>query len=393
MNKKRQAPKHIRKEIGNHPGSDQRLIQILRNVEDPRGASCNFEHPLITILFTTIVCSLCGADDWETIVLQANAMVDWLGQYVDTSRGIPCVRTFKRVFEVLSPRHLEQLLAEISDLWRDRKEGDVISFDGKTMRGTCANEKGLKAIHILNAWSHENGICIGQMKVDDKSNEITALPQLMAMLDLKGTIVTADALNTQKETAAKAIACGADYVLPVKGNHPTLLEEIELLFQDAEAHDFRGFDADEFKTEEKAHGRVEIRRYCSIDAEDLPSVSEWSKLRSVGKVVRERTVNGKTSSEVQYYISSCEISGKLLERVVRGHWGIENSLHWVLDVIYREDKLRYRERNGAQNLSTIRKLTLGVLAKDKTLKCGKAGKRLIAATDPSYREVLLKHFF
>src|SRR5690606_18270205 len=189
------------------------------------GTTDNFKHSLTTVLFITIVCSLCGANDWEVIVVQAQAMSGWLSQYVDLTQGIPCVRTFKRVFEVICPEKMEAMLINVMEILREKKKGDVISFDGKTLRGTSASEKGLKGIHILNAWSKDNGICIGQTKVDDKSNEITALPELMDLLDLKGTIITADALNTQKETARKAIEKGADYVLPVKGNHPSLQEE------------------------------------------------------------------------------------------------------------------------------------------------------------------------
>ena len=313
MSKKREVPQHLRKLKGTHPRSDLRLIHVLENMDDPRGASCNFKHPLITILFITIVCSLCGADNCELIV--------------------------------------------------------------------------------LNAWSHDNGVCIGHVKVEDKSNEITALPKLMEVLDLKGTIVTADALNTQKEIATQANLSGADYILPVKGNHPTLQEDLQLLFKDAQENEFRGFDADEYRTIEKAHGRVEERKYYSIDASELPSAKEWTGLRCAGMVTRERTIRGKTSIEVQYYISSCDIDAQLLEKVVRGHWGIETSLHWVLDVVFREDKLRYRERVGAQNLAAIRKLTLGALTKDTTLKCGKAGKRLVAATNPQYREAILNKLF
>lgn len=377
---------------GNHPLPDLKLIQIFESIEDPRGASCNFKHPLTTILFITVICSLCGADDWELIVVQARAMTAWLAKFVDVSNGIPSVRTFKRVFEALSPLQLNRMLIEATSLCREKKNADVVSFDGKTMRGTSVIERGLKAIHMLNAWSHDNGICIGHVKVDDKSNEITALPQLMQVLDLKGTIITADALNTQKEIAAQAIIQGADYVLPVKGNHPTLLEELQLLFKDAIQCQFRGFDADEYITIEKAHGRIEKRTYFSIDASELPSTTEWSNLKSAGMVIRERTIKDKTSIEVQYYISSCEIDAKLLEKASRGHWGVE-SLHWVLDVVFREDKLRYRDRIGAQNLAAVRKMILSALAKDNTLKCGKAGKRLAAATDPQYREIVLAKLF
>jgi predicted transposase YbfD/YdcC len=311
---------------------------------------------------------------------------------VDVSNGIPCVKTFKRTFEALNPKQLDEMLREVTSLWREKKKGEVISFDGKTMRGTAASEQGLKAIHMLNAWSHDNGICIGHLKVDDKSNEITALPQFMQVLDLKGTIITADALNTQREIASQAIAQGADYVLPVKGNHRTLLEELQILFKDAMENQFRGFDADEYTTIEKAHGRIEKRTYFSIDASELPSATEWANLKSAGMVTRERTIKNKTSIEVQYYISSCEIDAKLLEKASRGHWEVE-TLHWVLDVVFREDKLHYRERIGAQNLAAVRKMVLNTLAKDSTLKCGKAGKRLAAATDPQYREGILAKLF
>ena len=172
-----------------------------------------------------------------------------------------------------------------------------------------------------------------------------------------------------------------------------MLEDVDLLFEDAEKHDFRGVDADHFETMEKGHGRVEIRKYTAIDASELPCTKEWMGFQTAGKVNRERTHKGKTSVETQYYISSCEIDAQLLEKVVRGHWGIENSLHLVLDITFREDQLRYRDRIGAQNLATIRKLTLAALTEDKTLKCGKSGKRIAAATDPKYRKELLKLIF
>ena len=308
------------------------------------------------------------------------------------SNGVPCVRTFIRLFNVLHPESLNKVLLTIAKSFGNKVGSEVISFDGKTMRGTASLENGLKAVHMLNAWSHERGICIGHMKVDDKSNEIPAVPQLMELLDLKGTIITADAMNTQKKTASKAIELGADYMLPIKENQASLLEEVELLFKDAQEKKFHGIDADDLETVEKGHGRVEVRRYISMDASELPCTKEWEGLKSAGKVVRERTLKGKTSVETQYYISSCEIDAKLLEKVTRGHWGIENSLHLVLDVTFREYHLRYRDRVGTQNLATIRKLAHAALAKENTLKCGKTGKRIAAATDPEYREKLIKLF-
>lgn len=378
------------KKVSEPNGSSPNIIQIFDQIEDPRKKNINFRHPLTTILFITIVCSLCGSNDWETIVVQANAMKEWLGGFVDMSSGVPCVRTFIRIFNVLKPDHLNQALLTVARSLGEKPEREVVSFDGKTMRGTSSSENGLKAIHMLNAWGHERGICIGHMKVDDKSNEIPAVPQLMELLDLKGAIITADAMNTQKKTAAKVIELEADYVLPIKENQADLLEEVELLFKDAEDKKFCGIDADDFETSEKGHGRVEIRKYISMDASELPSTREWVGLKTVGKVIRERSLKGKTSIEIQYYISSCEIDAKLLAKVIRGHWGIENSLHLILDVTFREDYLRYRDRIGTQNLATIRKLAHATLAKDKSFKCGKAGKRIAAATDPKYREKLIE---
>lgn len=393
MTKKKLAPKHITKATGNHPRPDLRFIKILEKVEDPRGASCNFLHSLTSILFITTVCSLCGADDWEAIVLQARAMKDWLGKYIDLSNGIPSVKTFKRVFEMLAPAHMESMLRSTMSLLCKSTKDDVISFDGKALRGTASSEKGDKAIHLLNAFSHNNKICIGHMKVDDKSNEITSMPKLMELLHLTGTIITADALNTQKNIATKAISSGADYILPVKNNHPTLLKNIKLLFEDAQACDFKGINADHYETLEKSRGRVESRLYYSLDAEGLPNLDQWKGLTSLGMVTRERTKGAKTSTETEYYICSTQIDAQILAKVVRGHWGIENNLHWELDVTLGEDGSRYRERIGAQNLAAVRKVTLGALSQEKTLKCGKKTKRLVAATDPGYRKAILKYLF
>ncbi|TXI40947.1 MAG: ISAs1 family transposase [Nitrosomonas sp.] len=241
------------KKASQHLDSRSTILQIFSHLEDPRQKSINFRHPLTTILFITVVCSLCGSNDWKTIVIQANAMKEWLSKFVDMSNGVPCVRTFIRLFNVLEPESLNKVLLSVARSLGNKVESEVISFDGKTMRGTVS-QNGLKAIHMLNAWSHERGICIGHMKVDDKSNEIPAVPQLMELLDLKGTIITTDAMNTQKKTASKAIELKADYVLPIKKNQTSLLEEVELLFKEAEDKKFHGIDADDFETMEK--GRV-----------------------------------------------------------------------------------------------------------------------------------------
>jgi predicted transposase YbfD/YdcC len=392
MTKKGQMPAHIQPKTFCHPQPGLRLIQILEKIPEPRKPSCNFQYSLTSIVFIVIVTTLCGADDWPVIADVAESMKPWIAQFVDLSSGTPSAHTIERVFSLISPERMEKIFIEIMGILKEKKER-VVCFDGKTLRGTADANAGKQAIHLLNAWSVENGICIGHRKVDDKSNEITAIPELMDLLDLKGTIITADALNTQKTVAKKAIELGADYLLPVKGNHKGLLEDIELLFQDAQKEEFKGVDADQYETLEKSRSRVEKRVYYSIDAEDLPDKAKWAGIKSLGMVTRERTVKEKTSIEVIYYISSCEVDAQLLAKCAREHWQVENGLHWSLDIILREDKLRYRHEVGARNLSAIRKVVLGALSKDKTRKCGRIGKRVVAASDPLFREEILKNLF
>lgn len=393
MTKKKRMPGHITKKEFSHPGQDHNLIKALEKVDDPRGLSCNFQYSLTSILFMTIVASLCGADDWPQIVAVCNSMRNWIAQFVDMSAGVPSEHTFKRVFSILAPKETNKLLISVSESINATSEQDIISFDGKTLRGTRDVNSDLKAVHLLNAWSTERGLCIAHLEVDEKTNEIKAMPELMDLLDLKGTIITSDALNTQKSIVEKAKEKKADYIFPVKGNHSGLQEEIEVIFNDAGKREFKGIDADEHKTLEKNRGRVEERIYYSIDAENLPSKKEWAGLNSLGMVIRKRTIKGKTSEEVVYYISSCEIDARLLEKVTRNRWQVENKLHWVLDVVFREDHSRYRDKNGAKNLAAVRKLVLNALTQNNTLKASKAAKRLVAAADPNYRLDVLKNLF
>lgn len=393
MTKEKKIPAHIQPKQFYHPGESLDLIQSLELVDDPRKPSCNFQHSLTSMIFMTIVASLCGADDWPQIVALCNSMRDWLTKFIDMTAGVPSERTFKRVFSLLAPKEMNKFLITVANSINANCEKEIISFDGKTLRGTRDASSGLKAIHLLNAWSTERGLCIGHLDVGEKTNEITAMPELMDMLDLKGAIITADALNTQKTIAAKAVEKGAEYFFPVKGNHSDLQEEIKTLFKDALKKEFKGVDADQYTTLEKNRGRVEERIHYSIGTEDLTSKDDWAGLQSLGMVTRNRIIKGVESTEVHYYISACEIDAKLLAMATRSHWQVENKLHWVLDVTFREDHSRYRDRNGAKNLATVRKLVLNVLSQDKSLKASKAAKRLVAAADPEYRLEVLKNLF
>ena len=364
---KGKVPAHIKPKLFDHPEKSSRIISVLSEVKDPRQPSCNFHHSLVTIIFISLIGVLCGAKDWEEIIQAANGMIDWLGKYVDIRSGIPSSQTLKRVMSLVPTSSLERLL----DCLRSCLiEGDIVAIDGKTLRGSRGWNEEDRPLHLLHAWSSELGVCLGQVSVDEKSNEITAFPKLIEKLELKGTIVTTDALNTQKKAAAAIIQQKADYVLPVKENHKDLYEDIKLLFEDADKKDFKGVDATESYSQEKSAGRVEERSYQLLDIEDLISAKEWDGCSSVGRVIRKRTKKGKTSTEECYYITSLELDIDKFSRGARKHWGVENGLHLSLDVIFEEDKHRYQDKIGAANLSLLRKVALAILSKDRTLKCG-----------------------
>lgn len=392
--KKRGAPSHVQKPAFVHPAKETPFISILEGVPDPRGPSPNFKYSLTTILFITTVTMLCGADDWEEIAALAEGMKDWLGEYVDVSGGVPSAFTLERVISLIEPKALEAMLREVANLFREQLTDDVIAIDGKTLRGSADRAKGKSGIHLLHAWSCENRICLAQVKVADKSNEITTICELMDLLALEGNIVTTDALNTQKAVAAKAVEKNAYYLLPVKENHPGLLESITTLFEEAERTNYVGIDGDEFESLEKSRGRVEERRCTALDASELVETGEWKGLQTAAKIVRRRTVLGKTSEEVVYYISNLDLNAEKIGRAVRQHWGVENGLHYPLDVVLDEDKHIYRDRNGASNLSIVRKIVLAALEKTETKKKrSKKTKRLLAIMDPVFRRSALKNLF
>lgn len=394
---KGQVPRHIKPKQFNHPKPNHQLLIILEEAEDPRKPSCNFRYSLTTILFTTFVAVLCGAKDWEEIYQTSEGLMEWISSYVDVSNGIPSRKTMERVVSLIPTETLQNILKNfahtLSETEKPPTEGDVVAIDGKTLRGSRGWDEKSRALHLLHAWSTDKDICLGQVSVDEKSNEITAIPQLIDALELKGTTITTDALNTQKGTATAIVNKKADYVLPVKANHKGLFEEIDLLFTEADSLGFCGLDAAQSESLEKSGGRIEARYYALLDAEDLPARHEWAACRSVGRVIRERTKNGKTSREVCYYITSLTLEIAKFARAVREHWGVENGLHWSLDVIFDEDNHRYQDRIGAANLSILRKMALAVLTKDKTLKCGRPAKQMRAATSATYRDHLLKNCF
>ncbi len=271
--------------------------------------------------------------------------------------------------------------------------GQVVALDGKTVRRSHDRTNGKAAIHLVSAWATENRLVLGQRKVDDKSNEITALPALLDVLALRGCLVTIDAMGCQTAIAQTILNQGADYVLTLKGNQPALEQAVHEVFADAQAHGYRGLAHDQHRTLEKGHGRIEERRCWTIsEPESLAYVNaegRWPGLRSIAMVEAARTIGDATSRETRYYISSLVGTAQQVGEAVRGHWGIENSLHWVLDIAFREDDSRVRTGHAAENVAVLRHIALNLLRREASARCGVKAKRLKAGWDDAYLRRIL----
>jgi predicted transposase YbfD/YdcC len=309
----------------------------------------------------------------------------WLKTFLALPNAIPSHDTFARVFARLDPEQLQTaFLSWVRSVSR-RTASEVIAIDGKTARRSYDKGQGKGAIHMVSAWASQNRLVLGQRKVDDKSNEITAIPELLNVLDLQGCIVTIDAMGTQKAIAAQIVAQGGDYVLALKGNQGNLFEDIEQLFDWATSQAFSGIDHDFHETLETGHGRIEKRRCWNLgQVEGLIDGEKWSQLTSVARVEAMREWNGQTSREVCYYISLLAPDAQCLAEAIRTHWSVENPLHWVLDVAFREDYCRIRTGHAPENFTLLRHLAVSALNQEKTANVGIKNKRLRAGWDDDY---------
>ena len=366
------------------------LLNYLAIVRDPRVERTR-KHELPELLFISVCAVLCGAESWTEFEEYGNANRDWLSTFLDLPNGIPSHDTFGRVFAALDPEALEQALSAFVRDFAGDSAGKHIAIDGKTLRRSFDRAAEKSAIHMVTAWVYENHAAFGQRKVDEKSNEITAIPQLLALLNLNGATVTIDAMGCQKEIAKAIVQRGGEYVLALKGNQGTLHEEVSEFFDDVLA---RGLAAelDTHTSLEKGHGRIEERTaHLSKDVSWLRDHAQWEGLSGVLCVERKRTVNGHTTAERHYYICSGEkTTAQQAAKAVREHWSVENELHWTLDVAFHEDLSRARINNAAENLARLRRLALSILKQDKTTKVGIHGKRLKAAWDRGYLLTLLR---
>jgi predicted transposase YbfD/YdcC len=356
-------------------------------LEDPRAEHLN-DHKLIDIIIIAICAVICGAEGWTDVELFGNERLQWLRQFLELEHGIPSHDTFGRVFARLDPVQFEQgFLSWVAAVFTVT-EGEVVAIDGKTVRRSHDRRNGKEAIHLVSAWATANHLVLGQRKVEDKSNEITAIPELLQMLMLNGCIVTIDAMGCQSEIAGQIIDQGADYVLSVKENQPHLLQDITLFFDLSAQNDFAKVDQTYHRTVNGGHGRIEVRECWAITGEDslsfLRGAANWSGLTTIAMVRCRRQADAKSREETRYYISSLPNDAKRILHAVRSHWGIENSLHWVLDVAMREDESRVRKDNAAENLSRLRRMALNLLKQEKSLRRGIQGKRLKAALSPDY---------
>ncbi|MEZ5592708.1 MAG: ISAs1 family transposase [Gammaproteobacteria bacterium] len=369
------------------PPNPLSIATHFESLADPR-ISGKTEHKLLDIIVIAISGVICHADDWVSIAQFGRAKEGWFRQFLELPNGIPSHDTFNRVFSRLSPTGFQACFASWVRALSGAYDG-LIAVDGKRLRGSYDRASDKSAIHLVSAWAVDNALVLGQVKTNEKSNEITAIPQLLNLLALEGCLVTIDAMGCQKPIARQIIDQGGDYVLAVKGNQRGLYEQVLTAFETAENAEFKGYTVDTLKTQDQGHGRTEVRRYCVLATEGLLEAPNWVGLNMIGVVEAERTEHGKTRSEMRYYIGSIPPRAADFARAVRGHWHIENSLHWVLDVAFREDDCRVRKGYGAENLAVLRHIALNAAKQEKTAKLGVKNKRLRAGWDEPYLAKIL----
>ncbi len=373
----------------------QSLVKHFEDVEDPR-VNRTKKHLLIDILVMAILVIIAGAQGWEDIENYGISKQIWLEEFLELPNGIPSDDTFRRVFESINPNQLEQCFQAWVNTLVTQMGGEVIAIDGKTVRGSYDRNQGQSALHLISAWASEQRLVLAQMKVQDKSNEITAIPALLELLDIAGSIITIDAMGTQTEIAQKIIDKKADYILTLKANHPTLHNQVQQFFQTAQKNNFSGIDFTHDKRIEKGHHRVEIREVWVLPITAIPDLYQpklWAGLKSIVIIHRIRHLWNKTTCETQYYLTSLDNNAEFIGRAIRQHWEIENSAHWTLDCTFFEDSCRIRSFHSPRNFSLLRRLALNALNRESTYKRSLRQKSKRAAMDNNYMlQILLSCF-
>ena len=361
-------------------------LSQFQSLKDPRKAK-GTEPNFLSIVLIAILATIGGASGWEDIELYAESHQTWLATFLDLKHGVPHADTYRRVFARIPPEALQECFLGWVKQVVEATGAQVIPIDGKTLKGSYDRGSGQSALHMVSAWASENRLMLGQVKVESKTNEIKAIPALLKLLDITGCIITIDAMGTQTEISRQIIDKGADYVLCLKANHPTLWNQVRTWFEQAQHNSFEGIVHRYDGRVEAGHHRRETRKVWALGLSamgDLYQISQWAGLKTIVMVSRVRRLWNKTTREVMFYLSSLPCDAVLIGRAIRAHWGIENRLHWVLDVTFKEDASRIRKGYGAENFSLLRRMAVGLLNQETSTKRSLRQKTKRAAMNPDY---------
>lgn len=374
----------------------QEIASIVRHFEslpDPRTGNAK-RHIFLEVLIIAICAVICGADGWTDVEAFGKNKQAWLKTFLKLPEGIPSHDTFGRIFAQIKPEEFQKHFIEWVQAIEQLTSGQVIAIDGKKLRRAHDQDAGKAAIYMVSAWATQNQLVLGQTKVADKSNEITAIPELLRLLEITGCIVTVDAIGTQTEIAKEIIDGGGDYLLAVKENQGHLFEDLQYLFEMDAQQGFAHVEHSYAKTVEKGHGRIETRECWAIEHPEyltfIRKRERWKGLRSIVRIVSHRQTGELLETQTRYFISSLPADAKLILKSKRNHWKIENQVHWVLDIAFREDECRVRKDHAAENLAILRHIALNLLKKEKTAKGGIHAKRLQAGWNNDYLLSVLK---
>ncbi len=367
--------------------SQETLINQLSVIRDFRQPG-KVQHELIDVLFLAITAVISGCEGWEEIEDFGHDKLDWLRQYLPFDQGIPSDDTISRIFQIIEPREFQKSFAKWMKSCCEMTHGDIIAIDGKTLKGSFKKKNKTDSIHMVSAFASANSVVLGQVKTNEKSNEITAIPNLLDLLDIRGCLVTIDAMGCQTKIAKKIVDKGGDYLLPVKGNQERLQKALDGIFS---INRLESKETEAYTTSEKGHGREETRHCMVANADEIGDLGfEWAGLQTLGYVVSFRAEKGEPSSAtIKFYISSAKLDAKSLLTAARAHWSVENNLHWQLDVSMNEDACRIRQKNSTENLATVRHIAVNLLKTDGSFKGGIKRKHKQANRSDNYRETIV----